>query len=93
MPDKINPTPHQIADYLTDIIVTDLVKFLIEDYDCTLEEALDKVYNSRTMEILQDEESELYVQSSSYVYEMLIKELDLYPPADMQPLKVAETEN
>ena len=31
------------------------------------------------MELLQIEEGELYVQSPAYVYDMLIRELGLYP--------------
>ena len=57
----------------------------------SLEKALDLVYTSKTIELLQIEDAELYVQSSAYVYEMLIKELGLYPVFDNDnPAMVAE---
>ncbi len=40
-----------------------------------MEDALDKVYNSRTYENLQNEKSGLYIQSPEYVYEELMHEL------------------
>jgi len=75
MPNIIEPTHHQIAEILIDERISDLTQYLMEDYGYTIEKALDTVYQSHTMSILQEEESELYVQSSAYVYDMLIKEL------------------
>lgn len=49
--------------------------FLIEDRHLSLEEALDIVYNSRTLALLEDASNELYVQSPAYVYEMVQEEL------------------
>ena len=43
----------------------------MEDTDCDLEQAMDKVYNSPLMTALQDEENELYVQSPAYLYELM----------------------
>lgn len=80
MHNKIEPTRHQIAELLIDERISDLTQYLIEDYGYSVEQALDKVYQSHTMSILQEEESELYIQSSAYVYDMLKKELQLYPP-------------
>ena len=34
---------------------------------------------SKTIELLQLEKGELYVQSPAYVYDLLLKELGLYP--------------
>lgn len=51
----------------------------IRAYDYSLEKALDAIYTSHTLELLQIENGELYVQSPAYVYEMLLKELRLYP--------------
>lgn len=61
-------------EYLINRIVDEITKFLIEDYRCTLSEALNIVYCSDVYELLKDESSELYVQSPSYVYELLKKE-------------------
>ena len=79
MQTKIEPTHHQIAELLIDERISDMTQYLMEDYGYTLEEALDKVYTSKTIEWLQIEDAELYVQSSAYVYEILIEELGLYP--------------
>jgi hypothetical protein len=65
------PTRHQIATYLTDNALGELVKYVMEDTGCSLEQALDRVYDSPLMPALQDEETELYVQSPAYLYELL----------------------
>lgn len=91
MENMLNPTHKQMADFLTDDIISEMTKYLMDDYGYTLEKALDLVYNSHTIELLQIEEGELYVQSPAYVYDMLINELHLYPtPGDTGVGKVAE---
>lgn len=65
------PTHHQIATYLTNYALSELVKYVMEDTNCTIEQAMERVYNSPLMPALQDEEGELYVQSPAYLYEML----------------------
>ncbi len=65
------PTHHQIANYLTDYALSELVKYVMEDTGCSIEEAMEQVYNSSLMTALQDEEGELYVQSPAYLYELL----------------------
>ena len=62
---------HQIATYLTDYALSEIVKYVIEDTGCTIEEAMDRVYNSPLLPALQDEEGELYVQSPAYLYELM----------------------
>lgn len=79
MEDMLNPTHAQIADFLTDNIINEMTQFLIDDYGYTLEKALDTIYTSHVLTLLQQEEGELYVQSPSYVYELLIEEKGLYP--------------
>lgn len=64
---------------LIDDVISEMTQYLMEDYGYSLEKALDAVYTSHTLELLQIEEAELYVQSPAYVYDMLIKELQLYP--------------
>lgn len=87
----IKPTRHQIAELLTDDIISEMTKYLMEDYGYSLEKALDAVYTSKTIELLQNEEGELYVQSPAYVYDLLIKELRLYPmPVDGARAMVAD---
>ena len=65
------PNHHQIATYLINYALSELVKYLMEDTGCTVEQAMDKVYNSPLMTALQDEENELYVQSPAYLYELM----------------------
>ena len=65
------PSHHQIATYLTDYALSELVRYVIEDTGCTLEQAMERVYNSSLMSALQDEENELYIQSPAYLYEMM----------------------
>lgn len=67
------PTHHQIATFLTNYVLSELVRYVMEDTGCSLEKALDRVYNSPIMPILQDEEGELYVQSPGYLYELMNK--------------------
>ena len=65
------PDHHQIATYLTNYALSELVKYVIEDAGCSIEEAMNRVYSSPLMTVLQDEEGELYVQSPAYLYELM----------------------
>lgn len=65
------PSHHQIATYLTNHALSELVKYVMEDTGCSVEQAMDYVYNSPLLPALQDEEGELYVQSPAYLYELM----------------------
>ena len=65
------PTHHQIATYRTDYVLRELVKYVMEETGCSIEQAMERVYNSPLMPLLQDEEGELYVQSPAYLYELM----------------------
>lgn len=65
------PDHHQIATYLTNYAISELVKYVMEDTGCSIEVAMERVYNSNLMQALQDEEGELYVQSPAYLYELM----------------------
>lgn len=65
------PTHSQIANYLTDYALSELVKYVMEDTGCSIEQAMEKVYTSSLIPALQDEEGELYVQSPAYLYELM----------------------
>ncbi len=69
------PTHHQIATYLTDHALSELVRYVIEDTGCDIEQAMEKVYNSPLIQLLQDEDGELYVQSPAYLYELMNKDV------------------
>jgi hypothetical protein len=61
-------------DFLIAYIVDRLTEYLIEDNNIGLDEALKLVYRSNVYQQLLDEDGELYIQSPSYVYELLKKE-------------------
>lgn len=65
------PNHQQIATYLTDYVLSELVRYVMEDTGCGIEQAMEKVYNSPLMPALQNEENELYIQSPAYLYEMM----------------------
>jgi hypothetical protein len=65
------PTHHQIATYLINYALSELVRYVMEDTGCTIEQAMERVYNSSLMPALQDEEGELYVQSPAYLYDLM----------------------
>lgn len=58
-------------DFLIAYIVDRLAEYLIEDYNIGLDEALKLIYRSNVYQQLLDVEGELYIQSPSYVYELL----------------------
>ena len=62
-------------DFLVNHIVDRLTEFLVTDNSLELADALKIVYQSETYQRLQDVDGSLYVQSPSYVYELLQKEL------------------
>ncbi len=61
--------------YMVECTTRDVIRLLMERNDMQMEDALDKVYNSRTYENLQNEKSGLYIQSPEYVYEELMHEV------------------
>ena len=65
----------QVQEYLVNRIVDQLTTFLIEDEGVGISEALEKVYSSHVYDLLQIKEGDLFSQSTSYVYELLKKEL------------------
>lgn len=62
-------------NYLVECIIQDLIRYMVEDNNITIEEAMDVVYNSKTFEKLNNLETHLYYESSAYVYEILKEEL------------------
>lgn len=64
-------------DYMNECMMRDLLVMLIQEYDISLDKALEILYNSETYEKLQDARSGLYFQSPVYVYDFLQKELKM----------------
>lgn len=57
-------------------IVKDLIARLMDERGLSMQEAFDKVYNSRLFEKLNDPKTGLYFQSSGYVYSYLQDEMN-----------------
>ena len=53
----------------------EVVGYLIEDNAITIEQAMEQFYLSDTFEKLSDVETGLYVEGSTYVYELLKREI------------------
>ena len=63
-------------DFIVSHIVDRLTEFLILDNDLAIVDALKVVYQSKVYQLLQDQEGGLYIQSPSYIYELLQRELN-----------------
>ena len=61
--------------YLKEALATDLVEFLMRDYNLDLQSALGTLYDSDTYSKINDPLTGLYFQSSRYVYSFLENEL------------------
>ena len=59
----------------TNYVLSELVKYVMEDTGCGIEQAMEKAYKSPLMDALQDEENELYVQSPAFLYELMNRPL------------------
>ena len=62
-------------EFLINRIVDKLTEFIVIDSSIDLTDALKIVYNSKVYQQLQDSEGDLYVQSPSYIYELLKQEM------------------
>ena len=61
--------------FLIELMIDDIAKYLIEDMNISILEALDIVYNSQVFDKLMDIETGLYFQSPAYCYEYLKHEM------------------
>ena len=65
MTSRLRPEQRQL---LKDELATELAGFLVDDYQQSLQEAIETLYTSETFERLQDDATGLYYQSPGYVY-------------------------
>ena len=63
------------AQFLIECLTEDLIAMLMDTYGVSLDEAADRLYNSRTYSLLENEDSGLYYQSAVYVFDMLREDL------------------
>ena len=61
---------------LIEYIVQDIVDMYSSDQKIEYDEAMNKFYNSKVFEKLQDKETGLYVESSEYVYDLFKDEMN-----------------
>lgn len=50
--------------------IQEVIGYLIEDNDITMDQAMEKFYMSDTFEKLNDVETGLYLEGSAYIYEL-----------------------
>mgnify|MGYP006907951743 CR=1 FL=1 len=62
--------------FMVNCISKDIVGFLMSDYEKSLEESLNILYDSETFQKLSDPKTGLYFQSSRYVYQFLKNEIE-----------------
>ena len=61
--------------FLIDSLVEQLTLMAVEEYNLSVPQALELVYNSQLYEKIMDLDSGLYYQSAKYNYEMLRHEM------------------
>lgn len=63
-------------EQLIEYIVQDIVDMFSSDQNIEYDEAMNKFYNSKVFEKLQDKETGLYMESSEYVYDLFKDEMN-----------------
>lgn len=63
-------------EQLIEYIVQDIVDMFSSDQDIEYDEAMNKFYNSKVFEKLQNKETGLYMESSEYVYDLFKDEIN-----------------
>ena len=65
----------KLQQLLVDFVTMDLIRFLMEDYGLSMEDAMDRVYYSKAFSKITDPETGLYLYGSAHVYERFKGEL------------------
>lgn len=63
-------------EYMKEATITDIIGFLMSEKGFLLSDAMNFVYNSETFAQLENPETDLFTQSSRYVYNRLLNELE-----------------
>lgn len=63
-------------EQLMEYIVQDIVDMFSSDQNIEYDEAMNRFYNSKIFEKLQDQETGLYMESSEYVYDLFKDEIN-----------------
>ncbi|MCR5077611.1 MAG: hypothetical protein K6A82_06200 [Prevotella sp.] len=67
-------TKQEIFNYLVNSSIDQMTTFLIEDFHLDVASAMNIIYSSKTLELLQNKRTGLYEQSPAYVYHLLRQE-------------------
>ena len=62
------------SDWLIDSLTKEIASFIVEDEGLEYDEALRKLYTSKTFEKLSDKETGLYREGAAYVYQYYLEE-------------------
>ena len=60
---------------LKEMIIQDIIAYIVEDRRMSIVDAMTVLFNSKVYALLQDDENELYLDGSAYVYDLLKNEL------------------
>lgn len=60
--------------FLIEGVSHDVIEMLIDDYQLSLQQAMDTLFHSKTFEKLENEKTGLYYQSPVYIMDMLLEE-------------------
>ena len=63
-------------EQLIEYIVQDIIDMFSSDQNIEYDEAMNRFYNSKIFEKLQDKETGLYMESSEYVYDLFKDEMN-----------------
>jgi hypothetical protein len=68
-------TSQKRIEFLKLKLTEELVAFLVEERNCTIEEAFSTLYSSQTYAKLSDPNTKRYIQSPGYIYSLLEEEM------------------
>ena len=58
------------------ILISDVIELISDKYKISLQEARDRLYKSRLITLIEDDETGLYGESPLYVFSLFEKEVD-----------------
>lgn len=61
-------------EFLVEYISAKVVEWIMKDKNLELEEALLQFHNSETFDKLCEKQTNLYIESPAYIYELLVEE-------------------
>jgi hypothetical protein len=61
---------------LVEYAIQDIIRYQIEDSGLSIEEAMERLYSSKTFSMLQDMDTGLYLTGSAYLYELFKDEIN-----------------